>query len=557
MAERNPDGPGRVGQPPEPHLVAHARSRAADVHVATTAEGLAGALAPPSQPSGSLDAGAGERDDGRAPLELISRLCRALDDEQVRYCHWKSNEALDRSATGENDLDLLVSRSDARRFEEVLRRLGFVDARLPRWKQLPGVWHSYGLDEASGRLVHIHAHYLLLIGDDMTKNYHLPIEEPYLASAVPMSPFMIPAPEYELALFLVRMVIKHSTWDAMLTLQGSLSASERRELTHLLGQVDPLQVWPIMGTHLPFIHRELWERCLRSVQPGSSIWFRLTTASRLQRALVACSRRGRAVDTYLRMWRRVRTFVRRRVFKRRPVPKRLGTGGLLVAVVGGDGAGKSTAVEDLSTWLAQDFLTAAVHLGKPPRSLLSAVVKGAMEIAATIRRSPTSSGPALRESLAGSNGGSMGPRNTARLVWEVLTARDRYRAYRRARRTASNGSLVICDRYPLPEIELMDGAVSVRMADPSRWGHLVRYLADLERSFYHRIAYPDVLIVLRVDPDLAVQRKREERESFLRPRSEEIWLKDWSGTPAVVIDAGRPKAEVLSQIRSVVWSRLS
>jgi hypothetical protein len=63
--------------------------------------------------------------------------------------------------------------------------------------------------------------------------------------------------------------------------------------------------------------------------------------------------------------------------------------------------------------------------------------------------------------------------------------------------------------------------------------------------------------VLRVDPDLAVQRKLgEERESFLRPRSEEIWRIDWRDTPAIVIDAGRPKSEVLSAIRSAVWSRL-
>ena len=112
------------------------------------------------------------------PLELVSTLCRTLEEAGVAYCHWKSNESLDRSASGENDLDLLVFRSDARRFEGILRDLGFRDAQLPRWKELPGVYHSYGVDRRSGRFVHIHAHYQLVIGDDMTKNYHLPIEVP-------------------------------------------------------------------------------------------------------------------------------------------------------------------------------------------------------------------------------------------------------------------------------------------------------------------------------------------------------------------------------------------
>ena len=150
----------------------------------------------------------------------------------------------------------------------------------------------------------------------------------------------------------------------------------------------------------------------------------------------------------------------------------------------------------------------------------------------------------------------MTPRNRARLVWEVLTARDRYRAYRRARRAASNGAVVICDRFPLAEIKHMDGAVSAGLAEPSRWGRLVGYLAAREKRFYARIGYPDLLIVLRVNPDVAVRRRREAPEAILRRRSEEVWDVDWSRTPAVLVDATRPKEQVLSEIRSVVWSRL-
>ena len=510
----------------------------------------------PSATSASLAAEGTDRPDVRGTLELVSELCQALEAGEVNYCHWKSNEALDRSATGENDLDLLVSRSDARTFEATLRRLGFRDARLPRWKELPGIWHAYGLDRPTGKLVHIHAHYQLVIGDDMTKNYHLPIEDPYLASAVRATPFRIPAPEFELALLVVRMVLKHCTWDAIVSLQGSLSASERRELTDLLDRVEPDESHSVLQQYLPLIDRELWGCCLRSVQPGSSLGLRVRTARQLQRALVPCSRRGRALDTYLKIWRRGRTFVRRRLLGRRAEPKPLGRAGLLVAIVGGDGAGKSTAVEDLSGWLSKDFLTTSVHLGKPPRSLLSAVVKGPMVVAAALKRSPVPSGRALRASVAGSEGGPMTPRNRARLVWEVLTARDRYRAYRRARRAASNRAVVICDRFPLAEIKHMDGAVSAGLAEPSRWGRLVGYLAAREKRFYARIGYPDLLIVLRVNPDVAVRRRREAPEAILRRRSEEVWDVDWSRTPAVVIDATRPKEQVLSEIRSVVWSRL-
>jgi thymidylate kinase len=104
----------------------------------------------------------------------------------------------------------------------------------------------------------------------------------------------------------------------------------------------------------------------------------------------------------------------------------------------------------------------------------------------------------------------------------------------------------------------MDGAVTARIAaDPSGWGRWARSMAAMERRYYERIARPDVLIVLRVDPDTAVERKRGlEPESTVRPRSEEIWRIDWRDRSAVVIDASSSRDEVLSQVKSAVWSRL-
>jgi len=484
-------------------------------------------------------------------LDLVARLCRTLETEGVSYCHWKSNEALDRSASGENDLDLLIRRGDGQRFTEILRRLGFKEALLPPVKHLPGVFHAYGLDEGSGRLVHIHAHYQLVLGDDMTKNYRLPIEAPYLDSAAQGALFRVPAPEFELAVFLIRMVLKHATWDAVLTLQGSLTASEKRELESLTHQADAERMRVLMARHLPFIDDELWDRCLASLKPRCSTWFRTGTAGRLQRALAGHARRPWVVDAWLKTWRRGRAFVRRRILGAAHAPKRLDAGGALIALVGGDGAGKSTAVTELLGWLSKSFHTVSVHLGKPRRSATSTAARAVWERGRALNPSAVSG----KSALLSAKGGSIGFRAFARLIWEVMTARDRYREYAKARRLASNGAIVICDRYPLPQIKLMDGAAATRLlSHPNR---AVRYLARREQRYYEQVLYPDLLIVLRVRPDLAVERKREEEgEAFVRPRSEEIWQIDWRGTPAVVIDAGRPKAEVLAQIKSLVWSRL-
>jgi hypothetical protein len=129
--------------------------------------------------------------DEKPVLGIVRALCQELGKNGINYCHWKSNAALSRSASGENDLDLLVSRADGQRFTEILSRLGFKQAiKHPKFA-LPGVINYYGYDMKEERLIHVHAHYQLVLGHDATKNYHIPVEGSYLASSTPNGVFMV------------------------------------------------------------------------------------------------------------------------------------------------------------------------------------------------------------------------------------------------------------------------------------------------------------------------------------------------------------------------------
>jgi thymidylate kinase len=159
--------------------------------------------------------------------------------------------------------------------------------------------------------------------------------------------------------------------------------------------------------------------------------------------------------------------------------------------------------------------------------------------------------------LAASDGTSMSRRASARLVGQVTIARDRYLAYRGARRFASGGGIVISDRFPLSQIELMDGPLARRMLEAPGGGAIVRSLARLESRYYERILDPDVLLVLSVDPDVAVERKRGiDDADVVRRRCEEIRTTEWDGLRAIVIDAGRSRDDVLAEVKSAIWSRL-
>jgi Uncharacterised nucleotidyltransferase len=484
-------------------------------------------------------------------LGLVVELCEALETAGVRYCHWKSNDMLDRSARGENDLDLLMHRADGQRFAEVLARLGFREAWLPEAREHPGVSHHYALDAASGRFVHIHAHFQLVLGDDTTKNYRLPLEKAYLASVQGGQLFPVPAPEFELAVFVVRMMLKHATWDAVAFGKGGLGSSERRELAWLTERADPDLTQAVVREHLAGIGVDLWRRCFASLQPAGTLAQRLAAGRALLRALAPHGRRGPATDAWLRVARRG-MWGSKHYILRRPTRKRLARVGATVAVVGGDGAGKSTAVAGLADWLDGTFVVRQTHLGKPRPCLLTLAVKGPMYIGRSVGLLP-------------STGLSVDPR-TARpedfpgrawALWQLLTARDRRLQYRRARSVADAGGIVVSDRWPLRQITLMDGPRTTWLRPHLNGSRsVVRRLVDAEGRAYAHVAPPDILLVLRLDPEIAVARRTDEDPDFVRRRNTELYGIDWSGSDAVLIDATQPPDEVLAQMRRVVWERL-
>lgn len=496
-------------------------------------------------------------------LPLVSKLCRAMADENIAYCHWKSNNALDRSASGDNDLDLLVSPADKGRLAAILFGFGFKEARAPQEKYMPDVLDYFGFDEAGDKLVHAHVHYKLVLGHDMSKNYRLPIEEQYLKSAVQGELFKVPAPEYEYIVLVVRMVLKHLTWDAIAGREGSLNKSERKELAYLQERIDMGRVCAILAQDLPYLPVELFDDCVRGLQPDCSVWTRAAIGQQLVSRLQANARRPLPVDVTLKLSRRVSVAVRRRIFKK-SAKYRLENNGAMIAIVGGDGAGKSTAVDALHTWLAKHFTVTRIHMGKPSWSWTTKTVRGILKLGQIAGLYPVES--TTEETITQQSVISPG---YPWLIREALRARDRRLSYQKAQRFVADGGVVILDRFPLSQIEIIDGPQSDqfvtqleqgpqadRRLAPRHTSRFTKALIRLEESFYQDIVAPTLLFVLRVDPEIAVQRKTDEEPATVRKRSTAIWKLDWKDSGAHVIDAEKSKSDVLAELKAAIWAGL-
>jgi thymidylate kinase len=261
-------------------------------------------------------------------------------------------------------------------------------------------------------------------------------------------------------------------------------------------------------------------------------------------------RRRRSLDTAVRCRRRVEWGLRHYVLGQRNT-KRLMAGGRVIAVVGGDGAGKSTLVKALAGWLNGPLDTRVMHMGKPPRTPTNVAVKGGLYLArrAGLLKEWLPNYPVESEHRGRFPG-------HAWLLWQLVTASDRRRQHRRARSLAGLGYLVVCDRFPLEQVTLMDGS-RTRWVPSEGLSPLARRPVAAEQRCYAGISDPDLLLILRVDPDTAVARKQGvDPADFVRPRSAEVFAADWSATDAVVLDASRPAHEVLAEARAAVWANL-
>jgi thymidylate kinase len=235
-----------------------------------------------------------------------------------------------------------------------------------------------------------------------------------------------------------------------------------------------------------------------------------------------------------------------------------------VALVGGDGAGKSTAIEATYDHFSRYFDVARFHMGKPSWSPATFAVRSFLRAGRLLRLYPPES--SFDDTLAQQSPVSPGYPWLAR---EVCRARDRYGTYVKARRHAARGGIVLLDRFPVSQLQLMDGPQGERfVAHLARDGHpkglfrphpasrITGSMIQLEQGYYGRMSPPDLLLVLRVEPEVAVRRKTEEDPSQVLVRSTEVWEAEWDGTNATVIDAGRPQAEIAAELRSLIWQLL-
>ncbi|HET9707217.1 MAG TPA: hypothetical protein VFP39_02815, partial [Gemmatimonadales bacterium] len=232
-------------------------------------------------------------------------------------------------------------------------------------------------------------------------------------------------------------------------------------------------------------------------------------------------------------------------------------GGLTVAFLGADGAGKSTITARVTAWLSREVAVVQTYGGSGKGS--ASFVRLAMQRVGGWRRRILGRAPApVRRSTDNPDTLSAAAPSVARVVWMLALLRERRRRARAARRAKGLGMIIISDRFPQSQFPGgNDGPRLAHWLERGSWW--VRATARRERTTFQQIdlSPPDLVIKLNVRPEIALQRKPETPADQVRHGLDVIRGLRFPPTTRVVdIDAEQPLEHVVLQAKRAVWESI-
>lgn len=471
-----------------------------------------------------------------SPFEV---LLKVWNESNIDYCIWKGVNKIEDAFMGLEDLDILVSRSDLYKAEELASKFGFVKVNSPNYKADTGVEDFLFLSE-EGKWFHLHVHYQAVFGNGVIRDYHIPLESYLLSRSIKNIKYDIKVicPEDDLCFFLLRHLVRKSkligfvNFDA--ELKDLLKFYQAENLTFDNSDIFPEEIFRYLKLEdktkesIKDLRRIVLEKLKFNKQEKDALYFWNIPFNTINHTL------SKIAGKYF-----PQTLDRK---------KSLNDGGRLIAFVGIDGSGKSSAIERLEKVLGKQLNTSSISLGSG--------VSGA----SWYRK--------LAFNIFGNKAKFKGhidlrnnDRNTIKKknypwyykLWLIICLIDKKNSLRNGTTQKARGSVVLSDRWLQNQLAgKLDGRRTTNM---KRAGVFFKSLVGLEESIFAAANRnkPDLIVRFDVSPENSVLRKPNDLN--LEQANSAIKLLDsikWAGVPLAKVDANKTMEEVDKQLVNAI-----
>lgn len=429
-------------------------------------------------------------DNSNSPIEFIS----VLDKAFIPYVSWKNNHEISRFLNGDSDLDIYIPLKYKNEFINLAVKNSWFVVVNPI-AHFPYIEHLY-LITGNGKVYHLHVYFKVITGESWIKEFDLPLENYLITNRCKHDKYGVYVlnNKAQAYLFALRHIIKcGSISSRVLYLKDYESYKLEWELCNY--KVDELRGYgPILLDGAIYNSGLLADFHLSGYI--NSFMFRNKIGSFLR------------IGYFLLPVYRIVSFANRVInklfFNRKKVLK---PKGLVIAISGVDGSGKSSMVDLIDSSLSSFLTIRRLSLGKPQGKLIEFIRK-------LFFNNKSKTTPPSKEDYFHKVGLF---KSISLLVLAVLRLFESWKS----QYYINNGYVVLVDRWPTREFGKMDGPkIYVNNISST----LVKLLSKIEGLIYKKIPSADVCFFLEVSVDTAIKRNSmrikddKETESEIRER---------------------------------------
>lgn len=493
-------------------------------------------------------------------LDICHKLFSNWNSQDIKYCHWKSNEHLMEGLDGLTDLDVYADINQLAEIETSLKSFDFIKFVPQKGCRYTLVDEWIGFDYTSGNLVHLHLHYQVITGTKFCKEYVFPINSMLIESRVldSSSGVYVANPNLELIILYSRIVLKSKS-------KHFFEVKEfRREIDYLHEKCNLEQLKSFCSRCFSG-NEELMYRLLCKHDLTNKEWrivFKIVSAW-----LKPFKKSGRLLTLVRSYYYRLRyliLFGLNKLFgKCYVVRKTLPGQAISVCFIGQDGSGKSTLTSLICKWLNwkieahRFYLGSGDHYNGVLKRLLPKAAKAAYKVSGnnqttSAQDSTSHQGLSLRIIKGVSRLlNSISLKNIAARAYREVLKADIYRKKK---------GIALFDRFPQNQFPaLYDGPkIRYNYVKNDRPMSLVGCLARREESLIDRaqLYQPDLVFKLVLPVEESMRRKPEENEEQVRRKAAITEKLVFDNSKVFVVDATQDFDEEVLYVKRHIWEEI-
>lgn len=471
-------------------------------------------------------------------LRISSEVFGQLENNGIRYCHWKSNEHLLEGMNGVTDLDVLADISQKEQCEKVLHELRFLKVKAPVGNRYRYVDDWIGMDYDTGEMIHFHLHYRIVTGKQYRKEWVLPWSRLALKYRVKDDNLgvYVMNPNMEIIVLYTRIIMKTKYEEEK---KDTINVPEEyiREIRYLKKITEKQEIRRFMK----MMYKEtddVFEKCLfkESFAKEEYIKYKNYIWEKLKKFRTESNDKTCIMHYTIKYFQKFQKFLDNRnipvITKKTP-----NKDGLLVAFIGADGAGKSTMTENIKTWLNWKIEVHKFYLGSGD----------GLKKPISYKIYSNSAIPVMVRQWAGA-------------FFYIFMSGYLNRTLKRIKAYCKKGGIALVDRFPQVQYNGLNDGPKIKTNISGEYvpASIKRKFEKKEYAdFKEAVKYqPDVVIILDISPEESVRRKHENTLAEMKRKIASLNNLKFEDSKVYHIDAVKNMNEEILEVKRIIWDEL-